>query len=272
MAFLPGIFGPKPTQQQQPQNNQQPQNGNQQQAGGPQNTSQQPQNNNNNGSGGAAGMQDRPANTQMNTDNPLDPFMKLLTPSKEVLDAQNARQAETSKGLFGDSFSSEAVTKAMSGMDFTQGINPELAQKALGGDQASLMELLNGVTRNAVSASVQMSHGMVEKGVSTGIERFGGDMDSRMRDFSLRNQNADNPALQHPFGKAMLSTIKKQIAAANPRMSADEVHQHAVSGFSEFAKMVTSSGESAQQAQNPGPKEMDWSLFLDGGDQNAAQH
>lgn len=272
MAFLPGIFGPKPTQQQNPQQGQSGQGGDQPQAGGPQNTNQQPQNNNNNGSGGPAGSQNRPANTQMNVDNPLDPFMKLLTPSREVMEAKTAKQTENSKGLFGDSFSPDAVTKAMSGMDFTQGINPELAQKALGGDHASLMELLNGVTRNAVSASVQMSHGMVEKGVSTGIERFGGDMDSRMRDFSLRNQNVDNPAMQHPFGKAMLSTIKRQIAEANPRMSADEVHQHAVSGFSEFAKMVTSSGESAQRDQNSGPKEMDWSLFLDGGNDSSAQH
>lgn len=269
MAFLDGIFGNKPQQQSlpggtgvnPPQNQPQP------------NNNQQAQPNNNNGSGGPAGGQPQGgANSQVDGGNPLDPFTKLLTPSKEVNDAQAARAAEKNKGLFGDSFNPESVTKAMSGMDFTTGIDVQgLSAKVLAGDPAALAELLNGVTRNAVSASVQMSHGMVEKGVSTGIERFGGDMDSRMRDYTLRNQNADNPALQHPIGKAFLSSAKQQIAQANPRMSADEVHTQAVKMFTELSTMMTSGGKEGKESAS-GPKEMDWSLFLEGGDQNAAQH
>jgi len=270
MAFLPGVFnslgfGQAP---QNNQNQQQPQNNQNSQQGAPQNNQNNQQPNNGNGSGGPAqGQQDRNQNSQVDVTNPLDPFMALMTPSKEVLESRQNKQATQSKGLFGDAFTPDAVSKAVGGIDFTQGVNPELASKALAGDQASLFELLNAVTRNAVSSSVQMSHGMVEKGFSTGIERFSGDMDSRLRDYSLRNQNVDNPALKHPVGKALLSTVSRQIAEANPKMSADEVHSKAVEMFTQFTGLM-SSGQKQEQNKNV-PAEMDWMMFADG-DQQAA--
>jgi hypothetical protein len=245
MAFLPNIFGNKPANQspnpampggtgvQPPQNQQQ----------------NQPQNNNGNGSGGSAGQQQTPANSQM-SENPLDPFMKLMTPAKETQEQIQAREANKNKGLFGDSFTPDNISKAVSGIDFMQGVNQESIQKALSGDAQSFSEVINAAVRNAVSSSVQMSHGMVEKGVATGAERFTGDLDSRFRDYTLRNQNASNPALQHPVGKAMLSTVARQIAAANPNMPADQVHKNAENMFSEFAKMLAGGDPNQQQANS----------------------
>jgi len=279
MAFLQGIFGggnglgfgPAPKNDGQQGQQTQPQNGNGQNGpANPQAGNGSPQNNN--GSGGpAGGQQNGGANTQVDATNPLDPFLALMTPSKDVQTQRQQQQEVKSKGLFGDSFTPEAVTKAMGSMDFTQGVDIQgLSQKVLAGDPAALAELLNSVTRNAVSASVQMSHGMVEKGVSTGIERFGGDMDSRMRDFSLRNQNVDNPALKHPVGKALLSTVSRQIAEANPRMSADEVHSKAVEMFTQFTGLMSSGQQDKNKKEQPA--EMDWMVFADGADQSPAQH
>lgn len=268
MSFLQGVFGGGNNgNQARPGGTgvQQPTPGNQ-----PNNTQQQ--NPNPQGSGGGAGpagaQTEHNANSQVN---PLDSFMQLMTPSKEVNDANKLRQDANSKGLFGDQFNADNIGKAVGGIDFTQGVNPELVTKALGGDAAAFSEYMNSVIRNAVSASVQMSHGMVEKGVSTGVERFGGDLDSRFRDFTLRNQNVENPALQHPMGKAMLQSLSKQIAAANPRMSPDEVHKQAVSGFSEFAKMLVDGNAPKDGAGGSGGKkaDMDWNLFLDGQQQEA---
>lgn len=262
MSFLPGIFG-QPKQQQQPQGQQQP--GTNQQQPNPQAGNQNPAGNNGNGSGGSVTNQgERNANSQMDPTNPLDPFMALMTPSKDVLAARETKVKTASAGLFGDNFTPENIQKTVGSVNFAQGVDPAKVQAALGGDQNAFMEVLNSVAQSAVSASVQMSHGMVEKGVQTGAERFTGDLDSRFRDFTLRNQNTDNPALKHPVGKALLSTVSKQIAEANPRMSAEEVHSHATKMFGDFFKLGSTPSESQLQEQNKGkPAEMDWMNFVD---------
>lgn len=259
MAFLPGIFGPKPTQQQQPQqqNNQQQQPQNQQ-------TNQQQPGFQGGGGGGVQDNSDRAPNRQMDTSNPLDPFMALMTPSKEVLEAKNNKQQQNNSGLFGDNFTAENITKTVGGVNFTQGLDQAKVAAALGGDAAAFMEVINSAVQSGVSASVQMSHGMVEKGVKTGQERFSGDLDSRFREFSLRGQTVDNPALKHPLGKALLSTVAKQIADSNPNMSASDVHQNATKMFSEFTKFMSQGTEDQNaSAAGKGKGEMDWMNFVD---------
>ena len=121
------------------------------------------------------------------------------------------------------------------------------------------MEAMNAVAQNAVSTSIQMSKGMVEHGVKTGTERFGSSLDSRIRNYQLNNQNADNPALQHPVGKALLKTVTSQIATANPRLSAEEAHQQGVKLFEQFANMLVAKPEDQNSQSNSGP---DWEAFL----------
>jgi len=277
MAFLNGVFGNKPQQTQQ---SQQP-NGQQgvvSNSGG-QNIPQQIVNGN--GSAGPAGNMQQPANTQFQpgnqggqpnggnggqsgqqTINPLDAYFQLMTPSKDVQEFQQRQQQQQTAPLFGN-LNDETIQKQVAQTNFTAGLNPETVQKALGGDQQAFMETLNQVAQNAFSSSLQMTKGMVEHGVNTGSERFSSTLDSRFRDLQLRNKNSENPALQHPVGQALLGTIKKQIATANPRMNADQVHAKAEEMFSEFGKMLNPA-QPANQNDSQQAQQMNWLAFLDG--------
>jgi hypothetical protein len=259
MAFLPGIFGRQQAQPQQ-QSNQQVQHPNQPQQ---QQNTQQPQQNSN-GSGGPANTQHSPQNSNMNpggnASNPLDPFAQLMTPSKDVLTARQQEEAQRTAGLFGDNFSAENVNKAVGQTNFAQGIDPAKVQAALGGDINAFMEVLNGVATSAVSTSIQAAKGMVEHGVNTGTEKFSTSLDSRFRDYEMRQQTPKNAALQHPVGKALLSTVAKQIATANPRMSASEVNTQAESMFTEFAKLLNPAAPSNEEVASKAGA--DWEAFL----------
>lgn len=270
MAFLPGIFG-RPQQQQQPQGPQQnpgvpSAQQSQQFAMGNQGQPQPNQNMNSNGSGGPAGSQQHgQSNGQMqpggNPSNPLDPVLKLLTPSEDVVKQRQTRQQQESAPLFGD-MTPEKITEGLGSVNFAQSVNPEMIQKALGGDQNAFMDVLNSVARSSASAAIQMSKGMVEHGVKSGTERVTGSLDSRIRDYSLRSKTSDNPALQHPFGKAMLQTISQQIAQANPQMSADDVSKAAQEALMTFGQQLTP--QQQNQESNQGKQGTDWeSLFLE---------
>lgn len=259
MAFLNGIFSKQPQQvnqqQGQPQGNQQ----NQQQ---PQ---QQNQPTNGNGSGGPAGSQSGVQNSNYqpggNASNPLDPFVQLMTPSREVIDQRTQQQQQQGQGLFGEQFNADNINKAVGGMNFSA--DPELAQKALGGDSQALNQMLSQVMQQAVSTAMQASHAMVEHGVKTGNDRFNSSLDSRFRDLQLRGQTSQHQALQHPIGKSMLSTFAKQIAEANPRMAPQEVHAKAEEALITWADQLTSGKQQQGQEGNQKSQGTDWAQYLD---------
>lgn len=269
MGFIQGLWNKSPQQQQTPQQ-QGPQGSDNQQVQNPRFVQQNPgsQNQgatNTNGSGGPAGSQQNgPANSNMNPggnpSNPLDPFMQLMTPPKEVQESYQAEQQRNNSGLFGDGFTPDAISGHLKNTNFAANLDPALVQKALSGDQNSFMEVMNSVAQNAVSTSIQMSKGMVEHGVKTGTDRFGNSLDSRMRNFQLQNQTTDNPALKHPVGKALLKTVTSQIASANPKLSAEEAHAKGVEMFQQFAQMLVAKPDSEQQSQDQAPN---WEAFLE---------
>lgn len=269
MAFLNGIFGKQQPQQQPQQQGNQPQHPSNPQGQQGNNSQQgfQP-NNNSSGSGGPAGSQQTPQNSNYsgagnNPANPLDPFMGLMTPSKEVLEQQQQHQEAQSASLFGDQFTPDNVNKAISGNNFAANLDPQKMTAALGGDVNAFQEILNSVAQNAASMSIQASRGMVEHGVKTGTERFGTDLDSRFRDYDLRKQTPKNAALQHPLGKALLSTAAKSIAKANPRMSAEEVHSKAEEMFTQFGSLLNPQKQQGEEGTQGGKAPMDWEAFLD---------
>ena len=251
MGFLSGIFG---NQQQQPQQAQQSaQNPSQQQPQRPQAAQ---------GSGGPAQVQQQngqPANSQLQNgqqQNPLDNFMNLLTPKEG-----SPQQQQQPKSIFGN-VPQEQIQQQIKGANFTNGIDQAKVQAALSGDSNAFMEVLNGVAQQAFAASFQASQGMVEHGVSTGRKQLEGSLDSHFKNYMLKQQtpSSDNPALQHPVGKAFLQSISQQIANANPQMSPAEVAKAAEQNFTEFAKMLAPqqqqpSSQSSQPAQ-------DWTSYL----------
>jgi hypothetical protein len=252
MAFLNGIFGQGNKQQPQQAPNQQQPNQQQQQQQGPQGGNLPPS------------QQQQPANQQMqnagnNPSNPMDPFMDLLRPKPQQ--GQQGQQTpgnpQTPPSMFGQ-VDPNALKQQLGQVDFASGMDPSIVQKALGGDQQAFMDAMNSVARNVFQHSLQMSQGMVEHGVKFGTEQMTSGLDSRFRDYELRNQTVDNPALNHPFGQAMLTGIKQQIAKANPKLSAREVHQKAIEAMSTFTDQMYQSNQQQQNSQNPQPAEKDW--------------
>lgn len=258
MAFLNGIFG----QQQQPKPQQQPQGP---QPSQPQQPQHAPQNNGNGSGGSAQGQMSQPQNSQMqgagqNPANPLDPFLQLLTPSKQVQDQQQLQSQQQNAPLWGN-MDPNSIQQQVGKMDFMGSADPAAVQKLMSGDMSAFPDVINSALRQVFSNNLQMTQGMVEHGVKTGNERISSSFDSRVRDFQLRNQNSQNPALQHPVGKSLMKTLTSQIAKSNPTMSPEEVSQQGEKFFMEFAKMVLQPEQQAaqQQAESSGPN---WEAFL----------
>lgn len=250
MSFLNGLWNRAPQQQQGQQPMQQPQG-------------TQPPQGQQNPSGGPATQQD--PKSPPNPTAALDQFMGLMVPKNTD---QKSDQGQPEPFTVFGKVDPKAIDEQVSQASFTNGLDPELAQKALGGDQQALLSLLNGVAQNVFKTNMQLSQKFVEHGANRGYERVTGELDSHFRKYELKNQNVStqNPALQHPVGKAMVQTFAQQIANANPSMSPSEVQKQAEQGVLDFMKI----GGTAQDSQNQpgsngqsGGKETNWLNYLD---------
>jgi hypothetical protein len=240
MGFLSGIFGQQPAQQQ-PAQPPQPVAGNQQSPAAAQPTGSPP-----------PSQQQQPANP-----NPMDAFMQLMTPKAGE---QQLQQRDQQTGLFPETDPAQ-LQQQIKSANFTAGLDQAQVQAALSGDQTAFMSVLNAVAQNAFSSSLQMSRGLVEMGVNTGSDRINSSLEQKFRDFMLKQQapKTDNPALQHPIGRNFHSAIARQIAAANPQMSPEQVAQQAEQQLLMFAQQLAPQQPTPQQ--QAASKTMDWDSF-----------
>lgn len=251
MAFLPGIFGKATAPVAQP---------------APANA---------NGSGGPAAQQQQPANSQVSQQaqaaqttpqapaggpqNPLDSFAAYFKPQQRD---PKAPQAPTLRDPYLTPLDPTAFKQQVAQANFTSGIPQETMQKAMAGDAAAFQEAINSAAREAFSAAAQLSHGLAENATRTGIERMDGMLDGRIKNYSLRNQNTTNEALNHPAVAPMLNAVKIQIAQSNPALSPIEVQTQAEQYFEQMSSVLQGSKQQSQQPVNTGPKETDFSSYL----------
>lgn len=206
--------------------------------------------------GNNAGAQPQPANSAM------DALLKLMTPSAEVIAARQAEQTAAQAPIL-PTVTPEQINQSLANADFTTGIPQEVVAKALSGDAAALMQIMNVTARNAVAANLTMNQTLVEQGVRAGNDRLSAGLDSRFRELQLKNQTSTNPALNHPLAKSMLDTFSRNIAIANPRLTPTEVAQQAETNFLQMVKEL--GAPTAEQVQAAKPPERDWLRYLDDG-------
>lgn len=144
-----------------------------------------------------------------------------------------------------------------SSVKFSQGIPQELKSRIQSGDHEAMFEALDHVGREAFLNATRASHGLIDRGVKTGLDKFGGSLDDRMRDYNIRNQNTDNEVFNHPTVAPTFQAMKSFIAQNNPNMSAQDVVAQTQKWFTQMSSALQAKQGAQQSTQNQ-PKETNW--------------
>lgn len=100
----------------------------------------------------------------------------------------------------------------------------ELAQTALKGDSAALLELMNAVTRNAYVQSAQLSGMLSEKATKTGVDRLTKTLPGQIRNTQSKDAlEGINPVFKHPAMAPLIEPIRQQYQRRNPEASPQDV-------------------------------------------------
>lgn len=155
------------------------------------------------------------------------------------------------------------VTESSRKLDFTGGLDPELATKALAGDPAALMSMMNHVAQNAVAAATVNSGNMVNRGVATGASRINGALPSQIKKVQLSQAESTNPVLQHPAAQPLVDALRNMAFAKNPDANPADVARSVEALLVGLGTAMADSTPAATQArQAKAAGEQDWSQFL----------
>lgn len=153
---------------------------------------------------------------------PLDKFTAMW---------QNPTNADgTPKALHQDAlqsplfnFDPAKITESASKLDFTSGIDPILAQKALAGDIQSLMDVINQATRNAVVGITVSQGNLLNQAVTANNSRLVDSLPGHINKTRLLETTSDNPVLSHPAAQPLVHSLKQMAFAKNPTASPAEI-------------------------------------------------
>ena len=198
------------------------------------------------------------ANNPDNLPNPTDVYAKLF---KNDPEATNKTKPPTF------SLDPAAVTKAASSLDFSKHITPEMTAKFANGDFSGMVDLLNGVGRQAYEHALTHSSGLTGHFMETRLAHDRSGLDQSVVGVldknSLSKLAEKNPALQ-----SQIEVIGKEFRRLMPDASSEEIGKQVIGYFTDIASMVNPDAFTKKPADGSSVKgtspdgEIDWGTYL----------
>jgi len=161
-------------------------------------------------------------------------------------------------------FDAAKLKEAASKMNFAQGIDAELLQKAMSGqDPQAFMQVLNTVAQTGFTSAISVTSKMAETAIATNNQRFEQALPDRIRTTQINQAQPKHPALAHPAAAPMVSALKMQIAQTNPHLPPDRVAEMAENYVIAMATDInTVNTQTETKTKNKNSSEPDWGALL----------
>lgn len=217
----------------------------------------QPGANNQPGEPKPASIEDTNPNSPAKTgENPLDTYAKLF------------QNASANSEIQAPSFALDpkVIAEVSSKMNFTQGVNPELLQKATSGDAAAMIQLIQEVGRNSYRAALEHTTKLTDTHLTQRSEFDSKRLEKGVKDHLTSNalSSQDNINLNHPVVKAELNRIAKNFAASPEYQDASpqEIAQAAKKYFQDIQEAMNPSAKTPKQGKQNDEGEVDYLKYL----------
>lgn len=153
------------------------------------------------------------------------------------------------------------LDKVSGGLNFTQGVSPELMQKATSGDIGALIEVMNQVGQQSYKAALNHSTTLTDKFVGArsefDLKNIGSKVKQEMTSSALQTSvpNASDPIVRSEL-KRIATAMQAQNPDASPQEIADSAKQYFTALYNSMQPKKTQ--EEVQAASG----EQDWDKFF----------
>lgn len=244
MSFLASVFGNKQPNTQPAQPVQTPHG--------------MPANSNNNSNIQGPGTGSEPKGTQaappVAPQDPMDAYIKMFDNSS--VKNEVAPQFSLDDGV---------LDSVANNLDFMQGIDPELMQKATSGDINSIMQLMQASNRNAYKTIMKHQSGLTDKFIGLREQHNDKNFSSKIRGELTVNELSANSGQQHPVVRTQLIEIAKKMQQQNPDASPQEIARASKEYVNDLYKAMNPGSGTAQNDNSNGKNSapVNWDTFFD---------
>lgn len=205
-----------------------------------------------NGNANSANPQQQESTT---TPNPLDNYSAMLDNGTKAED--NTPKAPVFE------LDPTRLNEVASNLNFSDGIPQDLMQKALTGDTQSLMEVINGVARNAYTNSLNHAAALTDTHVKQSLDYQQQNLGSAVKTELTSNELSSNPAMANPLVKSQLTQIAQQMSKAYPDAPPAEIAKMSQQYLQDMAQVVVGKPEGEQTTEATKASEVtDWGAYL----------
>lgn len=178
-----------------------------------------------------------PATTTEGAKSPLDGFADLWK-----IDDKSKTASPTLSPVM--TVEPAKIMQAARQIDFTQGIDTTLVDKATKGDAAALMQVINAAAQNAFAQGAAATTRIVDTGFKAQETNFTNTvMPNILRKHSINQAVAESPLANNPAAAPLISMLEQQLTQKFPTASPAEIKNHANKYMEEFAAaIITNNG------------------------------
>lgn len=191
--------------------------------------------------------------------NPLEQWAKLFTTEAPKPDA--SKDGKPAEQLDPFNISPENLAKAASGINLSQVVTPELAQKALGGDANAFMEAINKSSQMTFMMAYQAAMQAVKPALDSRFADFSKKMPDTFKQLSVDATLQGDPLLSNPALKPVVDGLRSQILSKHPDATPQQLQQAISEYFKATGISLTPGKDTTKEAAKPS-KGIDWDNFL----------
>lgn len=212
-------------------------------------------------------QQGQQAQDQNQTD-PLAEFRKAFTmESKDQQGQANQQPAQQEQQVDFYQVDPQALQEKISTINFAQGVNPDVVEKALSGDIASFQQALNSVAQLAVTQAITASVQAMRAANEYEQQRLKKELPDFLKEFTIQDKLKSSPLLNDPAMAPIVEGLKEKLRQAYPQASAEEIARKAEEYLQGVAAKFQSQPQSSSQEQqvnqqNQQPTAQDWANWL----------
>lgn len=181
---------------------------------------------------------------------PLDGFSKLWETKKDK-DGNEVKPSGPEPLFKPDQ---KALSEAVGKMNFASKVDPELAKKALSGDHAALLSVINSTAQEGFSQALLASSQMMDQAFTKKMADFDKSAGSTYK--KLRTSETlmgENPQFSHPAVKPMFDMMQEKFSQQYPEASPAEIAQYTQKYFKEFSGVLTANNGEGDDGENQNP-------------------
>lgn len=168
----------------------------------------------------------------------------------------------------------KGLMEGASKINFTNHISQELVQKAMSGDAAAFLDVINQASQFGFANATMASGELVKNSLGSAQDILKGNiLPAAMRDNQISQAiNAENPIFQNPAVAPMLNTLRQQLSVKYPTSPPQEIANMAARYLSDMSTAIVSSRggtvitKEQQQQQNANSftkqPEQDWTSYF----------